>query len=394
MNAVSVATPRSWFRAVRPLEWVLLAFISAVTVQVGPAAALSGAARFFEARSREVFLSLLVVVTLQQAVAAVGSRWADPHSQLRLKLLVWLPLALLPFLVALGNDLFDEELWARASGPFDAFVVIKALVVFLRVFGFGAPTVLLWLALWETARRDGRIVPRQFLRDAGRAVGSGLRDWVPLLMLISGYAWIGEVMELSVQHSVDDALHRADLWLFGTDPLVALERIISVPLSVWLAFAYSMYAALFAVVPSTLWLTKGRAAFRELALMLGSAMAVTWFSYLIFPAKGPVLSQTFAVPLDTYFIEPIKEALMDTARITWDCFPSMHTCATLIFWYAAWRHARTLFWVMAPIALSIPFACVYLRYHYVVDVLAGIALAMVVALAAPRLTARTEEASG
>ena len=57
-----------------------------------------------------------------------------------------------------------------------------------------------------------------------------------------------------------------------------------------------------------------------------------------------------------------------------------------------WRHARGLFWAMAPIALSIPFACVYLRYHYVVDVLAGIALAIAVALLARKLSPAPEGA--
>ena len=375
-----------FLKAVRPLEWVLLLFLLAVTLMVGPSAALSGASRFAEARSREVFLALLVVVTIQQVAKAMQSSWEDRAHPLRMKLLLWLPMALLPFLIGLGTGIFDEELWTRIAGEFDAFAVLKALLVFLQIFSFGAPTMLLWLGLWEMGRSQGRIQLGPFVSQSAAAVASSLRDWVPLLMLISGYAWIGEVMELSVQHGVDDALRRADLWLFGTDPVVALQAIISRPLSVWLAFAYSMYAVFYAVCPSVVWLSSGRQAFRELALMLGSAMALTWFSYLVFPAKGPVLSQTFTVPLDMYFIEPIKEALMDAGRINWDCFPSMHTCATLIFWFGAWRHARPMFWVMAPIAISIPFACVYLRYHYVVDVIAGAALAAIVCFVTVKFT--------
>lgn len=381
-------------KAVRPLEWVLLLFLLGVTLLVGPAAALQGAFRFAEARSREVFLALLVVVTIQQVAKAMQSSWSDRAHPLRMKLLLWLPLAMLPFLIGLGTGIFDEELWTRFAGEFDAFAVLKALLVFLQVFSFGAPTMLLWLGLWEMGRAEGRIRVGPFVTQSAAAVAGSLRDWVPLLMLISGYAWIGEVMELSVQQGVDDALRRADVWLFGTDPVVALQAIISRPLSVWLAFAYSMYAVFYAVCPSVIWLSSGRQAFRELALMLGSAMAVTWFSYLLFPAKGPVLSQTFTVPLDMYFIEPIKEALMDAGRITWDCFPSMHTCATLIFWFGAWRHARVMFWVMAPIALSIPFACVYLRYHYVVDVLAGVGLAAIVCLLVVRFSPKEEGLEG
>jgi membrane-associated phospholipid phosphatase len=38
---------------------------------------------------------------------------------------------------------------------------------------------------------------------------------------------------------------------------------------------------------------------------------------------------------------------------------------------------RKLFWAILPIVASMPFACVYLRYHYVIDVIAGLALAVV-----------------
>ncbi len=373
-------------RQVRPLEWVLLAFLFAVTAKVGLSAALEGVAQFAEDRARELFLGLLVVVTLQQVARAFTAPWKDPLHPLRAKLLVLLPVALFPFLVGLGTGSFDEELWQRLLGPLDAFAILKLMLVVLQICGVGAPTMLLWLGAWDFCRREGRFELAPFASGAARSVVALARDWVPLLMLLSGYAWIGAVMDLSVQQGVDGALRQADLWLFrGTDPVEALERIISRPLSEWMAFAYSLYAVFYALVPSVVLLRGGREALRALFFPLGTAMALTWFSYLVFPAKGPVLSRTFSVSLDLYYIEPIKEALMDAGRITYDCFPSMHTCATLVFWYYTWRSARWLFWLMAPVALSIPFSCVYLRYHYVVDVIAGVALAAAVVLLEKKL---------
>lgn len=76
---------------------------------------------------------------------------------------------------------------------------------------------------------------------------------------------------------------------------------------------------------------------------------------------------------------------MDATRITYDCFPSMHTCCTVLLGWSAFRHVRPLFWWILPIVVSMPLACVYLRYHYVVDVLAGLALAAVMIWLTPRL---------
>ena len=68
---------------------------------------------------------------------------------------------------------------------------------------------------------------------------------------------------------------------------------------------------------------------------------------------------------------------MDVTRLTFDCFPSMHTACTALMAWVAWRYARRLFFWILPVVISMPFACVYLRYHYVVDVLAGLVVASV-----------------
>ena len=87
----------------------------------------------------------------------------------------------------------------------------------------------------------------------------------------------------------------------------------------------------------------------------------------------------------------IKEQLMDRTRVPRDCFPSLHTCLTVLLMWGAWRHARSVFWALLPFTVFIPFACVYLRYHYVADVLAGLTLFAIVALVAPPLQRRYEK---
>ena len=50
----------------------------------------------------------------------------------------------------------------------------------------------------------------------------------------------------------------------------------------------------------------------------------------------------------------------------------MITVAVLI---VAWRRARKLFWFLLPVAVLLVFSTMYCRYHYLVDVIAGIVLA-------------------
>jgi membrane-associated phospholipid phosphatase len=171
----------------------------------------------------------------------------------------------------------------------------------------------------------------------------------------------------------------ADRVLFlGRDPLDLLEGLISRPLSEWLAFAYSFYAVLYPLVFGAVFLFHGNETVRRATTPVGLALLGSYVSYSLIPVKGPLLSRTFTVSLDLYIIGPLKEAMMDVTRITFDCFPSMHTACTMIMAYLAWRYVRRLFWWIVPVVVSMPLACVYLRYHYVVDVLAGLAVAAVV----------------
>ena len=48
---------------------------------------------------------------------------------------------------------------------------------------------------------------------------------------------------------------------------------------------------------------------------------------------------------------------------------------TVVVLIVAWRHARRVFWWLLPVAALLIFSTVYCRYHYVVDVIAGMVLA-------------------
>ena len=68
-------------------------------------------------------------------------------------------------------------------------------------------------------------------------------------------------------------------------------------------------------------------------------------------------------------------------------FPSLHAGVSLLALYYAWRYVRGWFWVLLPFALGLWVSTIYLRHHYVVDLVAGWMLTPVAAWVAPRLDA-------
>ena len=68
-----------------------------------------------------------------------------------------------------------------------------------------------------------------------------------------------------------------------------------------------------------------------------------------------------------------------------DCMPSGHTAIALIVLFLSYRYARLLFYLFCPIVGALILSTVYLRYHYVIDIFAGAALAAGCSLIGPRL---------
>ena len=66
---------------------------------------------------------------------------------------------------------------------------------------------------------------------------------------------------------------------------------------------------------------------------------------------------------------------MDFARIRRDVFPSLHVAISFVVWLYAYRNSKKLFWILSPLILSLWLSTLYLRYHYLIDVVAGLILA-------------------
>jgi len=74
-----------------------------------------------------------------------------------------------------------------------------------------------------------------------------------------------------------------------------------------------------------------------------------------------------------------------------DAFPSGHTMLTVVTLIFAFRTKATVRWILLPLGVSLIISTILLRYHYVIDVIAGIAFAIFTVKSLPavmRYTAR------
>jgi membrane-associated phospholipid phosphatase len=181
----------------------------------------------------------------------------------------------------------------------------------------------------------------------------------------------------------DTALVAFDRWLFGTDPTVALERFATPLLSDVLTVFYALYY-FHPIVLGTLVFLDDRARpaassdFPRYAFVMVFVFYVSYACYFLVPAIGPRYTLAHAGPLPRGAIAQAIDHTLDVLeKNKRDCFPSGHTMVLTAVLFEARRRSKKTFWAFLPFALGLFIATVYCRYHYVADVIAGFALALV-----------------
>ena len=179
---------------------------------------------------------------------------------------------------------------------------------------------------------------------------------------------------------MDYRLYAIDLWLLGSTPSVWMEAWNTRPVVEWLSFYYYGYfLVLIVMLIPALFLDKGR---RLHELMIGALVIVAagHCLYTIVPGAGPFATLSFDEPLHGGFWWNQVRVTVATAGAQLDIFPSLHTAFPAYFTLYAYGHRRerpfSWAWpILAFVALNIIAATMFLRWHWFIDVAAGLLLA-------------------
>lgn len=106
------------------------------------------------------------------------------------------------------------------------------------------------------------------------------------------------------------------------------------------------------------------------------AFALGMAGYLVVPATGPAIAfpALFATPIEGGWMTLTNQAFIARGTSLYDVFPSLHVLMTLVLLTHDWRFMRRRFAVMILPAIGLTVSTLYLRYHYAVDLLAGVVI--------------------
>jgi membrane-associated phospholipid phosphatase len=187
-------------------------------------------------------------------------------------------------------------------------------------------------------------------------------------------------------HDWDMFLLNTDKALFGTDVTVWMERFNSRFLTEILIIMYFSYYLLPTISFIVFYFNKNsKNAYYDvrtfiLALIIGWYLAFVF--YMLFPASGPdsAFPQNYHTelkglsPITALYLEKVTSYLRESqVRNT---FPSMHFGILLMINYFAFKLKRIYFWLVTlPFGAGLGIATLYLRQHYLIDLVGSVFMA-------------------
>jgi membrane-associated phospholipid phosphatase len=202
------------------------------------------------------------------------------------------------------------------------------------------------------------------------------------------YLNLRPILPIINSSSYDEALYQLDVRLFTVEPTLAVEAWSSPRVVEWFSFFYYSYFYFISSFIFVMMFTS-RNDHRLATFATGALLVVTTgqFVYTLVPGLGPYahLAHEYRAPLQGGTFYQLVVNAVSAAGPLRDIFPSIHTALPTFLTLFAWRHYRRYAPIATFFTVNIILATIVLRWHYLVDVFAGLILAATAFWLAPRL---------
>jgi membrane-associated phospholipid phosphatase len=260
------------------------------------------------------------------------------------------------------------------------------------ILAYFAVVTVLEIVYWQPVLIAAHIVATGLLWLAVRFPNSRTSQlfhyWYPLPYVAACYKEMAILIPIIRRWTADEFLAQLDFQIWHAHPSVWLERWQNPVIVEALQICYTMFVPMVLLIAILQWRKSRTVEFRQHAFLIALGFLVSYLGYLLVPARGPrfLLAAVQTRELHGLWITESLRVINDRLESAhYDCFPSGHTELSILTWWGSRSISRNLSRAMCVYFISVVLATVYLRYHYTVDVLAGILVAWVLILVSPRL---------
>jgi membrane-associated phospholipid phosphatase len=227
---------------------------------------------------------------------------------------------------------------------------------------------------------SGLIAALSFLPTKLSVAPRLLRDWYPVLLLPLLFKEVEMLAAGFGNWGLTVVLQNLEVAWFGGHPSLYLSELLPwIPLSEYLHFCYFAYLLLVPSVGSYWYFTGQKGKFHELVFLVSVTLTVSYLFFALFPVDSPFyVFPPLGAPFEGRFFYDLVHFVSGHGGARGGAFPSSHVSVAMVVLLVLWRRERPLALALLPIILGLILATVYGRFHYALDVVAGVALAATV----------------
>ena len=203
------------------------------------------------------------------------------------------------------------------------------------------------------------------------------RQLIPIVLIIYWYPETYYYNQAFFKN-IDPFLISADQWLCGFQPSTMFSYWISAPwFSELMNFSYVSFYFVLIFIHFYFLIVNQKKAFFTAFVLLNSFLLFYAF-YIILPAEGPQFFVCHNPAMALPMTGPMRRLVLffhSLGEVPNGAFPSSHVGLMMTYMILLWFHGRKVFVWLLPFSLLLAMSTVYIKAHYLVDVIAGAAFA-------------------
>jgi membrane-associated phospholipid phosphatase len=215
----------------------------------------------------------------------------------------------------------------------------------------------------------------------------GMHRWYCYLIILFVFKEIYLMVHPINPTDYDNVLIAVDHWVFGVNPTQWMAQFAHPVLTEIFQIAYFSYYILFIILGLELYRRYAIADFDKAAFIIVYGFYLSYLGYFALPGVGPRFTLHDFALLETelpgLFLTNTLRAIINAGEsipeirahaidvVQRDVFPSGHTQLTILVMALGFRYRLKSRWVLLTFGSLLIVATIYLRYHYVVDLVAG-----------------------
>jgi hypothetical protein len=253
-----------------------------------------------------------------------------------------------------------------------ALLGLSVLVALVRLPAVGQPLVGLLVVQVALLTGFGAVVA-WCVRHERRPAVPFLRSLATVAVIFTCYTTLGSLGMVAMPYLADADLSRWDTWLCGVDPSLWMQRFLTPGRVEFFSFVYAAFIPYIYLSLALGCLGRPPVERDQFLTAWVFTYAISYLGYLFVPAHGPVWfhEQDYTTALEGGFFYRTVLQGMETTGGLQGVFPSLHVGCSVYLCLFDLQTNRLRGLTYLPLVILIYAATLVLRYHYVVDLIAG-----------------------